>query len=254
MPDDEYGAFAADYHWLLDDEQLTGRPFIEPYRSAVAALPTRARILDAACGIGVEAFELARRGFAVTATDGSEAMVAAAVAGRPAGLAVELDVCRWGRLPDRFTEPFDLVVCNGNSLVHANGAPGGLVEALRGLAAVVSAGGRLVVGTRDFEHLRDRRPEVEVAPTTVVRDGVEAVRFYSWTIPERWEEPHVASVHLALLDAGAVDHRRYDVSFRPFRWPELAAAIAEAGLVIETSTRTGDADRYTLILTRADGG
>lgn len=254
MPDDEYGAFAADYHWLLDDEQLTGRPFVEPYRRVVDALPTGARILDAACGIGVEAFELARRGFAVTATDGSEAMVAAAVARRSGGLAVELDVCRWDRLPDRFAEPFDLVVCNGNSLVHANAAPGGLVAALRGLAAVLAANGRLVVGTRGFEHLRARRPGVKVAPTTVVRDGVEAVRFYSWTIPDRWEEPHVASVHLALLNAGAVDHRRYDVSFRPFRWRELATAIAEADLMIETSTRTGDADRYTLVLARADGG
>jgi SAM-dependent methyltransferase len=249
-PVDSYARFAADYHWLLDDEQLTGRPFVAPYEHLLADLRPGSRVLDAACGIGVEALELARRQLDVSATDASHSMVAEA---RALALAerrqLDLAVCDWSHLAERFAEPFALVVCNGNSLVHANhpGEPA-LTGALRDLAAVLRADGRLVIGTRNFEHLRRTGPDVEVSEIALSRDGVHCVRFYSWQLPARWSERHRATVHLALVRGVTVDHRRYDVDFVPYTAIELEAAIAGAGLVIESSTRDDNQPRHTLVL------
>jgi SAM-dependent methyltransferase len=247
---DPYLSFAGDYHWLLDDEQLTGRPFVAAYEQVVSSLGPRARVLDAACGIGVEAVELARRGLRVTGTDASRAMIAQARARVvAAGVDVELAACAWSQLASRFGRQFELVICNGNSLVHASG-PRRLVTALEGLAAVLGDGGRLVIGSRNFEHLRQSRPGVEVAARSVARYGIRCVRFYSWHIPRMWSAEHVASVHLALMSGDEVDHRRHDVRFVPYTWAELASAVDGAGLRIESSSRASDQPRYTLVLGR----
>ncbi len=128
-------------------------------------MPPGALVLDAACGIGIEALELTRRSFRVYGSDAAEAMttegqhLAAAE-----GLDVTFAVCEWAQLPSRFTERFALVVCNGNSLVHAF-SPGddGLERALNGMAHMVDDTERIVIGARNFEHLRHQRPDVEVA-------------------------------------------------------------------------------------------
>ncbi|MDH3731293.1 MAG: hypothetical protein OES13_09250 [Acidimicrobiia bacterium] len=43
-----YDRFAEDYHWLLDDEQITGRPFVAAYEHHIAELPPGAAVLESA--------------------------------------------------------------------------------------------------------------------------------------------------------------------------------------------------------------
>ena len=57
-------------------------------------------VLDAACGTGIDAAVLARRGFHVRAADGSRAMVEVAAARfRREGLAIAVQRCSWADLP-----------------------------------------------------------------------------------------------------------------------------------------------------------
>jgi ubiquinone/menaquinone biosynthesis C-methylase UbiE len=68
-----YEMLAADYDWMFDDRALThGRAVNHP---ATARLLRRISpdsvVLDAACGTGVDAAALARRGFPVWAADAS---------------------------------------------------------------------------------------------------------------------------------------------------------------------------------------
>ncbi|MGN6791975.1 MAG: methyltransferase domain-containing protein, partial [Streptosporangiaceae bacterium] len=100
---DYYSDFAVDYDWLFEDDALTDGFAIT--RAAVADLLRRVgpgcAVLDAACGTGIDAAALARRGFYVRATDGSAAMVEAAAARfRRKGLAVRVQPCLWADLPD----------------------------------------------------------------------------------------------------------------------------------------------------------
>ncbi|HXW43961.1 MAG TPA: methyltransferase domain-containing protein, partial [Streptosporangiaceae bacterium] len=79
---DEYRDLASDYDWLHDDDALAEGLAIT--RPAVAGLLERlgpgCTVLDAACGTGIDAAALARRGFRVQAADGSDAMVEVAKA------------------------------------------------------------------------------------------------------------------------------------------------------------------------------
>jgi SAM-dependent methyltransferase len=77
-----YEMLAADYDWMFNDDELAnGRAINLP---ATARLLQRIRrtstVLDAACGTGVDAAVLARRGFTVWAADGSDAMIGGATA------------------------------------------------------------------------------------------------------------------------------------------------------------------------------
>jgi glycine/sarcosine N-methyltransferase len=98
-------------------------------------------MLDAACGTGVDAAALGRRGFHVRAADGSQAMVDVAAARfRRDGLAIPVQQCLWADLPDTIDERFDVVLCLGNALVRAAGKDA-MVQALTGLRRMIRPGG-----------------------------------------------------------------------------------------------------------------
>src|SRR5206468_9024039 len=102
-----YLPFAADYDWLFDDDVLTGGGAVN--HPATARLLERTRqagtVLDASCGTGINAAVLARRGFDVWATDGSEAMIAEAAARfRREHLAIPVRHSLWADLPATLAE------------------------------------------------------------------------------------------------------------------------------------------------------
>ena len=103
-------------------------------------LPRGSRVLDAGCGTGRVASELARRGHRVTGVDNDASMLA--VARRdPAVTWVEADLATLA-LPDRF----DLVVMAGNVIVFVE--PGTEQAVVQRLAAHLVPGGLLVCGWR----------------------------------------------------------------------------------------------------------
>jgi len=99
---DAYQTLAADYDWLFGDDVLADGGAIN--QPAVARLLQRisrtSAVLDAACGTGIDAAVLARRGFTVWAADGSDAMAEGAAARfRRERLAIPLLRSRWPDLP-----------------------------------------------------------------------------------------------------------------------------------------------------------
>src|SRR5260370_14397245 len=84
---DSYRDLAADYDWLFDDDGLARGGAI--HRPATARLLERtgpaSAVLDAACGTGINAAALARRGLTLSAADGGDAMAEAAAARVPRG-------------------------------------------------------------------------------------------------------------------------------------------------------------------------
>lgn len=105
-----------------------------------ALLPRRAAVLDAGCGTGRVAVELARRGHDVVGADSDPSMLAVA-RGHGGVRWLDADLATLD-LPDRF----DLVVAAGNVVVFL--APGSEPEVVRRLAAHLRPGGLLVCGWR----------------------------------------------------------------------------------------------------------
>ena len=246
---DSYLTFAADYDWLFDDDVLTHGGAINHPAIARVLKQTRhaATVLDASCGTGINAAALARRGFDVWATDGSEAMVTqAATRFRREQLAIPVRRSLWADLPSTVAERFDIVLCVGNSLVHAAGQDA-MVEALTGLRRMARPGGHVVIDSRNWEKLHAERRIVRVAPRVLTRDGRRCLSFYAWEIPERLHDEHVAHIVFVFEDAEQAETHEYPVSFRPFTVAELRARLALAGLR-EVDTDFDDSrDQYCVI-------
>ncbi len=246
---DSYLTFAADYDWLFDDDMLTDGGAIN-YPAAARLLQRTSRgraVLDASCGTGINAAVLARRGFDVWATDGSEAMIEEAAARfRREQLAIPVRRCLWADLPGTLAERFDIVLCVGNSLVHAAGRDA-MVEALTGLRRMARPGGHVAIDSRNWEKLHAERRIVRVANRAVARHGRRCLSFYAWEIPGRLQDEHVAHIVFVFEDGDRVETREYPISFRPFTVAELRERLELAGLR-EVDTDLDDSrDRYCVI-------
>jgi SAM-dependent methyltransferase len=246
---DSYQTLAADYDWLFDDDGLArGGAINQP---ATARLLQRigqpSAVLDAACGTGINAAVLARQGFDVWATDGSDAMVEGAAARfRRDRLAIPLLQCVWADLPAVVDERFDVVLCIGNSLVHAAGRDA-MIHALTGLRRMVRRGGHVVIDSRNWEKLHAERRIVQIANRIVARHGRRCLTLYAWEIPDRLDEEHIAHLVFVFEDGGQVESREHRITFRPFTLAELRQRLHAAGLR-EVDTDFDDSqDRYALV-------
>jgi len=246
---DYYESFAADYDWLFDDDALaSGFAIGHPATAGLLKrMPPGSAVLDAACGTGSSAAALARRGFRVRATDGSDAMVAMAAARfRRERLDIPLATCLWADLPAMVSERFDLVLCLGNSLVHTASREA-MIGALTGLRQMARPGGHVVVDSRNWEKLHAERRVVRVAERAVTRDGRRCVTLYAWEIPDHLEEEHVARIVFLFDDGDRIEPHEYRIDFRPFTLAELRERLAEAGLrEVDTDFDEGR-DQYAVV-------
>jgi ubiquinone/menaquinone biosynthesis C-methylase UbiE len=112
-------------------------------RFCAALVPPGARVLDAGCGTGRVAVELARRGYDCVGVDVDDSMLAEA---RRAAPELTWVACDLAALTPELVggRPFDLVVCAGNVVpLVATGTEPAVVEAM---SEVLRPGGLLVVG------------------------------------------------------------------------------------------------------------
>ncbi len=250
---DPYHGLAADYDWIFDDGALAGGAAIN--RPAAARLLQRigpgGAVLDAACGTGIDAAVLARRGFSVRAADGSEAMVQVAAARfRREGLAIAAQRCLWADLPAAIDERFDVVLCTGNALVHAAGRDA-MVQALTGLRRMARPGGHVVVDSRNWEKLHAERRIVQVFDRVRVRAGRRCVVLYAWEVPDRLDQEHIAHLVFLFEDGERTEQHEYRLSFLPFTLGELRERLELAGLREIDTDYAEAADRYAVIAVAA---
>jgi SAM-dependent methyltransferase len=101
------------------------------------------RVLDAGCGTGRVAIELAHRGFSVVGVDADEAMLQAARAKAPELTWLHADLVE---MDSHVQTEFDVVVAAGNVMIFL--APGSERSVVDQLATRLASGGLLVAGFR----------------------------------------------------------------------------------------------------------
>ena len=244
-----YETLAADYDWLFADDVLTGGGAINQPATArlLERISPASAVLDAACGTGIDAAVLARRGFTVWAADGSEAMVEGAAARfRRERLAIPLLHRRWADLPAATGERFDVVLCTGNALVHAAGRDA-MIQALTGLRRMARPGGHVVVDSRNWEKLHAERQIVQVADRVVTRGGRRCLVLYAWEVPDRLGDEHIAHLVFVFDNSGQIEPHEHQITFRPFTLSELRARLELAGLREVETDFDASADRYAVV-------
>ena len=234
---------------MFDDDALVkGRAINLPATARLLRRISRtSAVLDAACGTGVDAAVLARRGFTVGAADGSAAMVEGAAARfRRERLAIPLMHCRWADLPAATGERFDVVLCVGNSLVHAAGRDA-MVQALTGLRRMAHPGGHVVIDSRNWEKLHAERQIVQVADRMVTRGGRSCLVFYAWEVPDRLGDEHIAHLVFVYDNGGQIEPHEHEITFRPFTLSDLRERLELAGLREVDTDFDPSADRYAVV-------
>jgi len=253
MPAEAYDTLAGVYEFLVPEPLLSPQGSAEAFAPFLDSLPPGARVLDCAAGTGLLAVGLALRGLEVVASDASPEMVARtrALAARH-GAALSAAACRWQDLDEQGWEPFDAVLCVGNSITHAEGRTARRV-ALGVMAGLVRPGGLLVLTSRNWERVRAAGPGVEVAEELTVRDGARGLVIHNWELAEDWDAPHHLDVAVALIgEDGRVTTHTERLRFWPFRREALEEDLRASGLEPETSTYAPDVDRY-LVTARRPG-
>jgi glycine/sarcosine N-methyltransferase len=246
---DLYHGLAADYDLIFDDQKLDSGGAINAPGPArlFQAIDPASTVLDAACGTGIDAAALARRGFTVRAADGSQAMVDGAAARfAREGLAIPVQRCLWADLPAAISERFDVVLCTGNALVHAADRDA-MVEALTALRQMARPGGHVVIDSRNWEKLHAERRIVQVMDRVRTREGRRCVTLYVWEIPARLDEEHVAHIVFLYEDGDQIEQHEYQISFRPFTIGELRERLEAAGLREVDTDYDPATDRYDII-------
>lgn len=245
-PVPQYDAFSDDYHWLYSDSALSGKPALDCNRDVLAEAGLKTRILDCSCGIGSFAIALAKLGYAVSGSDGSQGMIEQAIlAVKHANVEIPLSCSSWQDLPARFTDRFDLVFCLGNSIGHARNREE-MLRSLKGMRAVLRDGGKLVIHSRHWEQIGDEKKRFTHYPWRE-RAGQRCLPLYVWTYPEKFDDAFTIEVAL-VFDAGAeVSIRSYPIVYYPFRIDELMERLQCAGFA-EIQTRfSEDKTEYRVI-------
>ena len=231
---------------------LTPQGSVAAYGDIVGGLDPSARVLDCAAGTGQLAVGLRLKGFDVTATDASAAMVQR-TRQLAAAHAVELPatVCRWEELLDQgWSNSFDVVWCVGNSLIHASGRRGRR-QALESMARVLAPRGMVVLTSRNWELIQAERWGLRLSPQLVERDQGTALVAYAWPIAFSWDEPHYLDIGVAVVNLGGdVTNHVSRLPFWPFRYNDLEADLRVAGLRVIASTYSDEVEEYLVAATR----
>lgn len=149
MPDAQlFDAFQPYYNVMVDWEKRLAHE--NPFFQRVFASVSAQRVLDCACGTGRHLRVFARWGMEVAGSDASPAMIDEAHGYLKAeGVGARLEVADFRELGRHFPEPFDAVICTGNSLPLVVTMEG-LRQAVRSLFEVLAPGGVAIVHTLNY--------------------------------------------------------------------------------------------------------
>lgn len=129
-------------------------PFLIKEISSLGENPHELKVLDAACGTGRHAIALANEGFQMSGADLYPEMVSQARANAfAADQNLNLKTVGFGNMRKAFNgEQFDALLCLGNSLPHVQSQKE-LTETLADFAALVKAGGSMILQSRNFDRI-----------------------------------------------------------------------------------------------------
>ena len=188
MDTNTYDDFSQDYDRFVNwQSRLAAEmPFLEQLLNQIDTSHNQPlSILDAACGTGMHAIELSRRGYRAAGADFSQGMVETArVNAQTSGTIVLFKQAGFMELRAVFDEedvfPFDAITCFGNSLPHLISREE-IKEALADFAACLRPGGMLVLQNRNFDAVLAKR-ERWIGPQSYTEDGNDwlFLRFYDF--------------------------------------------------------------------------
>ena len=244
-----YDALAGDYDNLISDCDAFAESIYETLLQLLPQLHSASRILDCACGTGIECLSLARHGYSVHGSDASPGMLKQARKRfQSHGLKIPTTQCTWEELPHRFKAgSFDIVLCLGNSISHCL-SQSSLLASLRGMSAVTAVEGTLVIQLRDWDRLLAEKPRFTIG--SAHRQGQrQLIPIYLWDLQKLWQPSNLEVIFLE-LEGDLVRPRSYTLPFCPIPSDALLKSIRDAGFTDVNRHELEDSGWYTLRATK----
>jgi glycine/sarcosine N-methyltransferase len=196
------------------------------------------RVLDVACGTGQHAIALAQRGYEVLGVDASEGMIdRARESAEAVGVTATFVQAGFGALGTVVNQPFDAVLCLGNSLPSLLSEEA-LLGALRDIADALVPGGVLFVQNLNYDRVWPKRERFLPLETHV--EGHEEWLFF------RFVDFHEATLTFNMVVAhrqnGKWWHRVGSTELRPIFAEDLARQLRRAGFA--SAETYGDYSRH----------
>lgn len=227
MTDNSKRPFYAEYAWAFD--LLIDRPIRKECRAIADWLIVRgvlpgADLLDAGCGTGRYAVELARRGYVVQGIDLSAELIEVARRSSKEGrISVSFAVGDIQRLPSR---RYDAILCRGvlNDFLDDEGRE----TVLRTVARALRPAGVLILDVREWETSASRKTREPVFKKSVETDRGK-LTFTSVTELDRENRQLVLSERHTLIRDSQEQASDYQFVMRCWTRGELQAGLRKSG-------------------------
>jgi SAM-dependent methyltransferase len=249
-----YDELADHYHLIFENWEAS----ITRQAEALASILKREcnssvtiRILDCACGIGTQALGLAKRGFAVTASDLSPAAVARLrLEASQRGLDIPsfvADVIDLGSVPE---SNFDAVICMDNTLPHLE-SDEQLVRALGQIRIKLRPHGLLMASIRDYDRLVVEKPVVQ-GPAFYHDNGRRRIVVQIWDWLD--ELRYVFHLYITRETANGWQTFHSTAGYRAMKRDKLTNAMKQAGFRnVRWLFPTESGFYQPIVLAQADG-
>ena len=224
-----YDEFADHYHLIFANWEISMERQAAVLSSVLhrnCGLPTAARILDCACGIGTQSLGLAKLGFLMTGCDLSpRAVERARLEASQRNLNAQFSVANMLDLTSVGNSHFDAVICMDNSLPHLESTEH-LQQAAGQVRSRLRAGGFFMASLRDSDRLIEERPVVQT-PSFYSDQGRRRIVFQLW----EWIDARRYIFHLYITRELEQEWETFHTAgmYRAIRSDELAAILSHAG-------------------------
>jgi len=220
--------------------------FLNKNKELLASLPKDAKILDSACGKGVQAAALKKEGFDVTATDISEEMINLTKEyAEKNNLSIPTKCLAWEELPSEFDDIFDVVFCWGNSISHSQSKE----EMMRNLSSfyqVLNYGGKLVVHSRNWEKVLDKMKKYQTLPVREY-DNKKYIPVYNWKLTDFDQKSSVDILFIEIKEYQNTNYNKFKLEFVPFAYLDLINRLKDTGFQVIRNNYKKDNDFYHIL-------
>ena len=181
-------------------------------------------VLDCACGIGTQSIGLAALGYAMTASDISDAELSEAEKrAEDNKVSIRFEHADFCALSDTFPETFDIIICMDNALPHML-SHDALASAIASITGRMKKDGIFVASIRDYDALLMEKPPYSPPYIHKTSNG-QRVSFQTWT----WEGDHYKLIQYIIDDGEILQASKFECEYRATRRDEITDLLLANG-------------------------
>ncbi|MBQ7835960.1 MAG: class I SAM-dependent methyltransferase [Clostridia bacterium] len=182
------------------------------------------KVLDCACGAGIQTLGLASLGYNMSSSDiSSKAMLDAKWEAVRRNLKIRFEYKDLRKLADVFKAKFDIIIAMNNALSRMPSREA-LKDAVESIVDQLEDGGIFIAGIRDYDELLKTKPSCSMPYVQNTENG-QRISFQTWM----WENENYKAVQYIIEDKKTPEVNKVEYEYRAVRRIELTELLTLCG-------------------------